>query len=252
MNYGAGSSILSDKLVYPSFVRTIPSNKDEISLIVRIIKHFGWNWVAFLGSTSAYSENGYQLFLELTNNTGICLAYRELLANTSKLATVFRSIDSLRVNVIVLFTARLFAEEIINSALRLNFQDKVWIASDSWAMNQQLLKEKDIKTIGTVIGVTPTVVALPGFKEFVYQSHHRGDSDVTDKGTCNQECANCSSVRPEDVINENPTYSFPIYSAVYTMAMALHNALQCNQSGCNASHPVYPYMVRGHTNGFLA
>ncbi|KAL2103358.1 hypothetical protein ACEWY4_000226 [Coilia grayii] len=243
VNYGAGSSTLSDKLVYPSFVRTVPSNKDQIELIIHIIKHFGWNWVAFIGSNSAYSEDGSQLFFELTKNTGICLAYRELLADTAKLDTVFHNITALNINIIVLFTEQLFAEEIISSALQLNFHNKVWIASEAWAMNQQLRKLSEIKTAGTIIGVVPTVVSLPGFEEFVYQSQHSGDSVHIDEGSCNQACVNCSSVSPEDVISENPTYSFPIYSAVYTMATALHNALQCNQSGCNKSHIVYPHML---------
>ena len=120
---------------------------------------------------------------------------------------------------------------------------RVWIASDAWAMNQVLPKLRDIQIIGTVIGVTPTVANLPGFNEFIYQSRHRSDSVHTAEGYCNQVCDNCSSVSPEDVINENPTYSFPIYSAVYTMATALHNALQCNNSGCDKSRTVYPYMV---------
>ncbi|XP_042563467.1 taste receptor type 1 member 2-like [Clupea harengus] len=245
VNYGAGSSILSNKPKYPSFVRTIPSNKGQIELIIHIIQHFGWNWVAFIGSKTAYSENGFQLFFDLIQNTGICLAYQELLADTSQLnaVKVFQNIDMLNIKVIVLFIEQLSAEDIIASAIRLNFHNKVWIASDAWAMNQVLPKLQDIQTIGTVIGVTPTVVTLPGFNEFIYQSRHRSDSVHTAEGYCNQVCDNCSSVSPEDVINENPTYSFPIYSAVYTMAMALHNALQCNNSGCDKSRTVYPYML---------
>ncbi|KAL1269282.1 hypothetical protein QQF64_031571, partial [Cirrhinus molitorella] len=48
VNYGAASYALSDKLKYPSFVRTIPSNKDLVEMIIHIIRWFGWNWVAFI------------------------------------------------------------------------------------------------------------------------------------------------------------------------------------------------------------
>ncbi|XP_031421479.1 taste receptor type 1 member 1-like [Clupea harengus] len=243
VSYAASSSTLSDKLVYPSFIRTTPSNEDQMELIIHIIKHYGWNWVAFIGSKSEYSENGFQLFLKLIPSTGICLGYQELLADTSQLNTVFHKIDKLNINVIILFLEPLFAEDVIASAIRLKFHNKVWIASDAWAMNQVLPKLRDIQTIGTVIGVTPTVANLPGFNEFIYQSRHRSDSVYTAEGYCNQVCDNCSSVSPEEIINENPTYSFPIYSAVYTMAMALHNALQCNNSGCDKSRTVYPYML---------
>ncbi|KAL2103357.1 hypothetical protein ACEWY4_000225 [Coilia grayii] len=247
VSFGASSSTLSDKLVYPSFLRTVPSSEDEIELIIHIIKHFGWNWVAFIGSTSAYSENGLELFVELIHNTSICLAYYDLLNGTSQLKTVFHKLDMLNINVIIMFLEEQFAVDIITSALQLNFHNKVWIAGDSWSMNEQLPKLQGLRTIGTIIGVTPTVVTLPGFEAFVYQSQHRGDSVHTDKGSCNQACVNCSSVSPEDVIKGNPTYAFPIYSAVYTMAMALHKALQCNQSGCNKSQTVHPYTLLEET-----
>ncbi|KAG5282110.1 hypothetical protein AALO_G00052320 [Alosa alosa] len=218
VNYGAGSSILSNKLVYPSFVRTVPSNKDEIELIIRFIKHFGWNWVAFIGSKEA---------------------------DTSEVATVFQKIDNQKIRVIILFIEQLFAENIITSAIKNSFHNKVWVARDAWVLNTKLRKLEGIKKVGTIIGVTPTVVPLPSYEKFINQSQHRADSVHSTEGFCNQACDNCSSVSPEDVINENPTYSFPIYSAVYTMAMALqlHNALQCNHAGCNKTRTVYPYML---------
>ncbi|XP_076132964.1 taste receptor type 1 member 1-like [Alosa pseudoharengus] len=233
VSYGASSSTLSDKLVYPSFIRTTPSNKNQIELIIHIIKHFGWNWVAFIGSKSEYSENGFQVFFEMIKNTGICLGYQERLDDKTELNTTFHRIDTLQINVIILFIEELFAEKIITSSVQLNVHNKVWIASDSWSMSNYLLKLQGIKTIGTIIGVTPTVVPLPGFNEFIYQSQHRADFVHSAEDFCNQACDNCSSVSPEDVINENPTYNFPVYSAVYTIAMALHNVLQCNHSGCN-------------------
>ncbi|XP_062396169.1 taste receptor type 1 member 1-like [Sardina pilchardus] len=243
VNYGAGSSTLSNKRLYPSFVRTVPSNEDEIELIIHIIKHFGWNWVAFVGSNGAYSENGFQLFVQLIKNTNICLPYQKLITNTSEVATVFQNIDELKIRVIVLFIEQLFAEDIITLAVQESFHDKVWIASDAWALNAKLRELEGIEKVGTIIGVAPTVVSLPGYNQFIYQSQHRADSVQSTEGFCNQGCDNCSSVSSEDVINENPTYSFPIYSAVYTMAMALHNVLQCNHSGCNKTRTVYPNML---------
>ncbi|XP_062393594.1 taste receptor type 1 member 1-like [Sardina pilchardus] len=258
VSYGATSSTLSDKVTYPSLIRTMPSNKSQIELIIHIIKHFGWNWVAFLSSKSEYSENGFRLFVELIKNTGICLGYQELLTDKSELNTTFHKIDTLKINVIILFIGSVFAEKTITTAVQLGVHNKVWIASDSWSMNNYLLTLQGITTIGTIIGVTPTVVPLPGFDEFIYKSRHRGNSVHSTEVFCNQACDNCSSVSPEDIINENPVLSFPIYSAAYTMAMALHNVLQCNYSGCNYSGTVYPYMLlqevkrlQFHLNDFL-
>ncbi|XP_062396167.1 taste receptor type 1 member 1-like [Sardina pilchardus] len=243
VSYGASSSTLSDKLTYPSFIRTTPSNKNQIELIIHIIKHFGWNWVAFIGSKSEYSANGFQMFVDMIKNTGICLGYQEILADISELNSTFYRIDTLKINVIILFIEELLAVKVVTSSVQLNVHNKVWIASDSWSLSNHLLRLQGINTIGSIIGVTPIVVPLPGFNEFIYQSQDRADSVHSAEGFCNQACDNCSSVTPEDLINENPSYNFPVYSAVYTIAMALHKVLQCNHSGCNKTRTVYPYML---------
>ncbi|XP_062396164.1 taste receptor type 1 member 1-like [Sardina pilchardus] len=250
ISYGASSSIFSDKKLYPSFLRTVPSNKDQIELIIRIIKHFGWNWVAFIGMTSTYSQDGFQLFYDLIQNAGICLAYNELLTDTSQLSTTFKTIDMLNIKVIVLFVGELKAMEVIRLAIQHQFRNKVWIAGEAWSMYQPLTKQKGIETIGTIIGVTPRVANLPGFSNFIHRSRMGGNctschsgADLSDEAVCNQDCEACSSPSAEDIINEGNAYSFSVYSAVYVMAMALHNALQCNHSGCNTSRTVYPYTI---------
>ncbi|XP_048096156.1 taste receptor type 1 member 1-like isoform X2 [Alosa alosa] len=212
ISYGASSSIFSDKKLYPSFLRTVPSNKDQIELIIQIIKHFGWNWVAFIGTTSTYSQDGFQLFYDLVEN--------------------------------------LKAAEVIHLAIQHKFQNKVWIAGEAWSMYQPLTKQQGIETIGTIIGVTPHVAKLPGFSNFIHQSRMGGNckschsgAGLSDEAVCNQDCEACSSQSAEDIINEGNAYSFSVYSAVYVMAMALHNALQCNHSGCDTSRTVYPYML---------
>lgn len=236
--------------MYPSFLRTVPSNKGLIDLIIHIIKYFDWNWVAFLGSGSDYSKDGAQLFYELSLKAGICLGYQEVVSDFSQLKSTFNNIDILNIKVIVLFLAELRAEAIIRLAIEHKFQDKVWIASDSWALYQPLTKLNGIGTIGTIIGVTPTVVALPGFAEFIHQSNPEdhctschGDADQSDDSFCNQACATCATMNPNEILSESTAYAFSVHSAVYTMARALHNALQCNHSACDTHQPVYPYKV---------
>ncbi len=161
VNYGATSYVLSDKLHYPSFVRTIPSNKDQTEMIIHI-RWFGWNWVAFLGSQDDYSSDGLKLFNKYISNTDICLAYQECLCINANYSLTLKKIDKLNINVIVVFALRQYASEIIKAAMANNIQDKVWIASPAWAMNHQLQREPGIRKIGTIIGVTERLLSLPG------------------------------------------------------------------------------------------
>ncbi|KAL2103355.1 hypothetical protein ACEWY4_000223 [Coilia grayii] len=245
VGYGASSSTLSEKQVYPSFIRTVPSNKDQIELIISIINHFGWNWVAFISSEHAYSQDGFQLFYELSQKAGICLAHQVVLSESLDLQAEFENIDMLNIKVIVVFLGELKAMDVIRSAIGHKFRDKVWIAGEAWSMYQPLTKLQGIETIGTIIGVTPRVVALPGFAEFIHRSRSEGHctSCQSHDAFCNQACAVCFSTNPKDILGESTAYAFSVYSAVYTMALALHTALQCNNSGCNTRRTVYPYTL---------
>nr|XP_055024827.1 LOW QUALITY PROTEIN: taste receptor type 1 member 1-like [Misgurnus anguillicaudatus] len=251
VNYGATSYTLSDKLQYPSFIRTIPSNKDLIQMIIHIIQWFGWNWVAFLGGPDNYSEDGLKLFYKYTSKTGICLAYQETLGQSANYNLMLKKINKLNINVIVVFALPIYAENTVRAAIANNIRGKVWIASETWSMNQQLLKEPGIEKIGTVIGITERLLSLPGFDEFIYKAKARS-AYITDNTecqiptmTCNQDCNNCSLVSPEEIINEDPTLSFAIYAAIYTIAHALHKVLHCNMNQCSINTTVKPYMLLG-------
>ncbi|KTF86587.1 hypothetical protein cypCar_00042626 [Cyprinus carpio] len=177
VNYGAASYELSNKIQYPSFVRTIPSNKDLIEMIIHLIRWFGWNWVAFLGSQDDYSTDGLKLFNKYINNTGICLAYQEGLSLNANYSLTLRKIDKLNINVIVIFALKEYASKIIKAAIANNIQEKVWIASHSWAMNQQLPREPGIRKIGTIIGIADRLLSLPRFNEFVFNKA-KGTADA--------------------------------------------------------------------------
>ncbi|XP_056102498.1 taste receptor type 1 member 1-like [Rhinichthys klamathensis goyatoka] len=252
VNYGASSNALNNKLKYPAFVRTMPSNKNLIEMIIQIIQRFGWNWVAFLGSQGDYGSDGLKLFNTYISNTGICLGYQEILRLNANYILTLQKIEMLEINVIVVFALPQYASKIIKAAIANNIQDKVWIASQAWAMNQQLPREPGIGKIGTIIGITERLLTLPGFNEFVYKDRrstvvtHNEESDIQSKTkTCNQVCDYCTSWTAEEIINENPTSSFAIYAAIYTIAHALHKVLQCDTNGCRKNTVVKPYMLVG-------
>ncbi|XP_018544395.1 taste receptor type 1 member 1-like [Lates calcarifer] len=243
VSYGAASSAFSEKAKYPSFLRTVHSNKDIIEVIVNIIRHFNWYWVAFIKSDNDFGINGLELFINMIKETEICLAYTKGLNGDTNYSQMFKQIEAQRVQIIVVFATKMDAEALIETAIQLNVTNKVWIAGDTWSLSKKLHKKEGIKNIGTVLGVSQPVVTIPGFSDFIYSSRrqmHCGNSG--EQEFCNQVC-NCSNLSPKDVISMDPSFSFPVYSAVYAVANALHNVLQCRAGKCNTNITVYPYMV---------
>ncbi|XP_068180160.1 taste receptor type 1 member 1-like [Antennarius striatus] len=230
VSYGASSSVFSRKQNFPSFLRTVQPNKDVIEAIVNIVLHFKWSWVAFLNSDNDFGIDGRDFFIKRIKDTDICLAYTKDLNINTNFHQMFKRIEAQRVHTIIVFAPKGIAEAVIGSAIRLNVTNKVWIADDGWSLNKKLPKEKGIRKIGTIIGVSQPEVTIPGFNKFIYSEK-------------NQTHCKYNGLSTKDIIDADPSFSFPVYSAVYTIAHALHKALQCGNDGCNNNVTVHPQMI---------
>ncbi|XP_015233236.1 PREDICTED: taste receptor type 1 member 1-like [Cyprinodon variegatus] len=243
VSYGAASSALSRKERYPSFLRTVHPNKDVIEVVYRILKNFNWRWVSFLYSDGDYGKDGLDLFIKKIKDTEICLAYHKGLNENTDHPLLFKQLEAQRVNVIIVFAPEWTAEALIKAAIKQNVTNKVWIAGDAWSLHKQLPKENGIRNVGTVLGVAEPKMDIPGFNDFISSSKAQSQHVNEDEGTfCNQICK-CPNVTAEDIIDADPSFSFPVYSAVYAVAHALHNVLQCGTGRCDKTISLQPYMV---------
>ncbi|XP_070766882.1 taste receptor type 1 member 1-like [Enoplosus armatus] len=243
VSYGAASSVFSRKQDFPSFLRTVHPNKDVIEVIVNIVQHFKWRWVAFLNIDDDYGNDGRDLFIDKIKDTEMCLAYTKGLNDNTNYSHIFKQIAAQGVGIIIVFAPEWIAEALIESAIQLNVTNKVWIAGDAWSLNKRLPKKKGIKNIGTVLGVSESVMAIPGFSDFINASKSQTHCENAGQSMCYHQVCNCSSLSAEDVIAADPSFSFPVYSAVYAIAHALHKVLQCEAGRCKGNITVYPHMV---------
>ncbi|KAM3617037.1 uncharacterized protein V6R79_001525 [Siganus canaliculatus] len=240
VSYAASSSIFSMKDNFPSFLRTVRPNKDIIEVIVKLLQHFNWRWVAFLNIDDEYGNDGLQVFMKMIKDTEICLAYTKGLSNSTDYTPVFKQIKELMISTIIVYAPDYTAEALVLSAIELNISDKVWIAGDAWSLSERLPKKKGIRSIGTVLGVAEPVVPIPGLSDFIHTTRSQNHCE-NEQLFCNQVC-NCSGVSAERIINTGTTFSFTVYSAVYAIAHSLHRVLQCGSDSCN-NITVYPHMV---------
>ncbi|XP_029975143.1 taste receptor type 1 member 1-like [Salarias fasciatus] len=243
VSYAATSSEFSEKKTYPSFFRTLPSNKDVIEVIVKILKHFKWHWVSFLYNDNNYGSDGRELFIRKIQDTEICLAYTKGLDQRTDYPQIFRQINTLRVHVIIVFATEWVVEVLFKSAIQQNVTNKVWLATNAWSLNRKLPKTKGIRKVGTVFGVAASATTIPGFSDFVHSAKAVALCENAEQETFCNQIFNCSGLSAADVIDADPSYSFPVYAAVYSIAHALHKTLECKVGRCNDNITVYPHMV---------
>ncbi|XP_075050665.1 vomeronasal type-2 receptor 26-like [Mixophyes fleayi] len=76
ISYGARDPVLSDKTIYPHFFRTIYNDQMQYLAIVKLLKHFGWNWVGIISSNDDSGERELQQLSSQLTTHGICIEFR--------------------------------------------------------------------------------------------------------------------------------------------------------------------------------
>ncbi|KAM6927206.1 taste receptor type 1 member 3 [Xenentodon cancila] len=262
ISYSATSDKFSDTLVYPSFFRTVPTDKWQVDAIARLMKEFNWTWVAVVGSEEEYGQRGVQQFSKIAENVSVCVAYQGLIPvytnPASAISNIIKNIQDTKVKVVVVFSleeqASLFFKEVINNNLSC-----VWIASSSWAISKQVTSLTNIERIGTVIGFTGTTVNIDQLTSYTNalfaklnetSSQEEGASlHAKKQNNLPNPCPQCWNLSPDNtssVINAvvNRT-AFAVYAAVYSVAEALHRLLECSSTACKwrSSSKVYPWKL---------
>ncbi|XP_078095868.1 taste receptor type 1 member 1-like [Mustelus asterias] len=257
ISYQASGEILSDKMRFPSFFRTIPSDKNQANAMTLLIQEFHWNWIAVIGSDNEYGRKGVNRVVELASAAGVCIAYQGIITTSPEVVIQVINNISSTVNVTVLFSNELMAQVFFSLVVAQNLTSKVWIVSEAISLSEKIINIPNIESIGTVIGIAIKEGQMAHFKDFLDKPlsctnpRFMPDSELGEstnsRCSCDQACSqfdwlsakhlNSVSYRLEKRVSYN------VYSAVYAVAHALHNLLQCNAAQCNKIHKILPWQL---------
>ncbi|NXH14219.1 TS1R3 protein, partial [Bucco capensis] len=279
VSYGASSEQLSNTELYPSFYRTVPSDKNLVEAVALLLNKFGWNWIATIGSDDEYGRGAQELFLSIAGNHSICIAFEGLIPTDladpkaqTQLEDTVRLINKTKVNIIVLFAFDQPAQALLEHSIRMGLSKKVWIGTEAWMLSDTAASIPNIQSIGTVLGFIMKAGTVPGFQQYVadlftsvqqekFCQESRDLSALMDSGLLETECEECDHVSLQDVWSPlSRAQVQPVYLAVYSVAHALHTALACTPTACpKAPSPTWqllqfmnslPFQVNGQSFRF--
>ncbi|XP_071969582.1 taste receptor type 1 member 1-like [Engystomops pustulosus] len=247
ISYGASHKYLSDKQIYPSFLRTIPSDSLQVKLMLQLLQRFNWTWIAIVGSDDAYGSQGLQDLYTLATGHGICVPYHGLIPytlNRSDIKKMVAGIQNSRVKVIVVFAlasyVNIFFEEVVDA----NITGCVWIGSEDWSADVQIAQIPNLHSIGSILGVSISEIQFPELLDFEISYVNSFKGKDTRYG-CNQICQECRAFTLQDMSTPSPfsmSFAFNVYSAVYTIAYGLHELLHCKSGQC-VKDIAYPWQL---------
>ncbi|XP_030819907.1 taste receptor type 1 member 1 [Camarhynchus parvulus] len=260
ISYEASTELLSLKQLYPSFLRTIPSDKQQVKAIFLLLQHFGWTWVVLLGSDDTYGRAGLDALQELLTASNVCVAYRGTLpansdASNPELHNLVQILTDVKVNVTVVFSTRGRVLPFFEVAVQRNITDMVWVASEDWSLAQTVWQVPGIQTIGTVFGMAvekPEPTMLERFEAWkmweegaVAECGSSAEAGRESAGSTRLDCIQCcTGCRALATVPDmyDAQGSFSVYSAVYAVAHGLHDLLGCASGACSKG-TVYPWQL---------
>ncbi|XP_078496507.1 taste receptor type 1 member 3-like [Lissotriton helveticus] len=264
VSYAASSNSLSDRILFPSFYRTIPSDKHQTEGLVKVIHLFKWNWIAAIGSDDAYGQQGLALFSTLASSQDICIAFEgtipNILTESFSLESLHKTINQIndsQVNVIVLFSGERAAKLLLEEWIRIGVGPKVWLASEDWATSTTISSLPGLQRIGTVLGFTVQGGQLSGFESYLSHiltaaeqknlcwSSRDGFIPSAECGSPETpQCMECNDISLSHISSSvEASTVYRVYTAVYSIAHSLHNLLNCSSSSCHPTQVVKSWQL---------
>ncbi|XP_078504424.1 extracellular calcium-sensing receptor-like [Lissotriton helveticus] len=279
ISHGAMLSALSDKLQFPSFLRTVPSNKFQAIALAQMMRRFQWFWVGMVVVDNDAGEQGGHAIRQGIEKNGGCVAFVakiHLSYTKNKVLQVVEVIKQHSVNVIILLSPEMHVTALMDALY--DITGKVFVASASFQINPGLFTKQSWEVLNGTVGLVHNTGQMPGFWDFLCHLHPSTSTGETFINLFWEKAFNCKwaqsqgnytapgDLRPNvvpcsgkealekvarDLFELNDlSYTQHVYLAVYFYAHALNELILCKPGNgpfvngtCANASDIQPWQV---------
>ncbi|XP_069816181.1 extracellular calcium-sensing receptor-like [Dendropsophus ebraccatus] len=164
------SSLLSNRIQFRSFFRTVPSDAFQSRGLAQLVLHFGWTWIGLLALDDDYGQQGIQQVKRDIIKAGACVAFMENIISNQEdqnAPHIARVIKDSTATVVVIFSPDVNIGFVLDEMLRQNVTGKVLIASEAWSTSSFFSEKKYSKLLLGTIGFALHSGIINGFGDFL-------------------------------------------------------------------------------------
>ena len=174
---------LSDKRIYPTFFRTVPSDQFQISALVQLMKHFSWQWVGIIHSAEVYASDGAAEFIKQGKAEGICVEYVISfdLYDTKTENKVKEKTKASTSSVVLLYMSLTYMRALFKKVDVNNLPRKQWIGSEAWISQVDLASIGSKNILHGAMGFALPQSIIPGLAEFLLSLKLSDEPECHDK-----------------------------------------------------------------------
>ncbi|XP_033635946.1 extracellular calcium-sensing receptor-like [Asterias rubens] len=259
ISYSATSELLSHSS-FSYFTRVVPSDIHQATALVDIVTHFNWSVVATVATDDlAYGVPGLDRFLLKSKSNGVCVALESRIGSSTTKEQLIDIVNQIRtfpkIKVIVAFANEAPMLRLLDAFAELNATGYTFIGTDGWTASPVLTSDSRISRVTRgMLGLRYRAQEVPGFLEYLhgispskieYQDPFLTeywqetfncyiDDGSNGSGVFTKQCTGDEMLPKEDTFFKGNLVS-SILDSVYVVAFALHNALKCNSTMCDAN-----------------
>ncbi|XP_077104229.1 extracellular calcium-sensing receptor-like [Siphateles boraxobius] len=274
VSYFSSCACLSNKLEFPAFLRTMPSDFFQVDALAQLVQHFGWSWLGTFAGDDAYGRGGAHIFNDEVTKLGACIAFYEIIPKNhdqTEMSRIVKRIPESGTSVVLVFALEQDARALFWEALLQNLTGIQWLASEAWITAAVLSTPEFHSILQGSMGFAIRRADIPGLQPFLLRLHPSKYSQDPFVLQFWQEMFKCSlvtgnkssSIRPpcngsEVLANTGNIYSdvsqlrisYNVYKAVYAIAHALDSMLHCEPGNgpfagglCPNSSSIQPWQL---------
>ncbi|XP_068440270.1 olfactory receptor CR1 [Clinocottus analis] len=265
ISYLSSCPCLSNRIKFPNFFRTMPSDIYQARAFAQLSIRFHWTWIGAVVANNDYGLVAMKVFQEQTRGAGVCLAFVETLRRENIVSDARRAaltIQASTAKVILIFTWYTDVRELFLQLAKINVTDRQFLASEAWSTSGDLLQNVvSTKVAKGVFGVAIRSSAIPGLENYIRGLNpvHRPEDEFL-REFWETEFGGTESLQGvqshfTDISQLRVTYN--VYLAVYAAAHALHSLLSCpdresspgnHSSRCSSPKDIKPIELLQHLN----
>ncbi len=168
IGFASTSRYLSEKLRFPSFFRTVPSDTYQVQGLVALFQTFSWNYVGLLMSDGDYGRPLADSFRSSAKMKGICISYERMVpfhVDLENAKSIVRELNSkTNIEIIVILLPEPDVKTLLLAMSKIGLTNKTLIASDSWS--KAIKDPKLSNTVAGTLGLAHHYTQVKEFEEY--------------------------------------------------------------------------------------
>ncbi|XP_026220570.1 LOW QUALITY PROTEIN: extracellular calcium-sensing receptor-like [Anabas testudineus] len=171
VSYTASCSCLSNRLEYPNFFRTMPSDFYQARAFAQLAIRYKWNWIGTVAINTNYGLSAIKTFQEETQGAGVCLSFTEILNRENIVSDSRRAaltIQASTAKVILIFAWYTDVWELFLQLGNINVTGRQFLASEAWSTSGDILQDPVTRKVASgVLGIAIRSSTIPGFENYL-------------------------------------------------------------------------------------